>query len=67
MKDKNINKDKWTQHLQLGFEISAYVVIFFFIGYLLDNYFNSRPYLTLVGIFFAIVSVFYVIWKRFLR
>lgn len=60
-------KDSWQKYIQLGIEIAGYVVVFLFIGYFMDNYFNTRPYFMLVGIFFGIFSVFYVLWKRFLR
>lgn len=60
-------KDRWTDYLQLGFEVCIYVLVFFFLGYYLDKYLNTKPYIMLIGIFLGIFSVFYVIWKRFLR
>jgi len=60
-------RENWTEHLQLGLELAVGVIVFFFIGYIIDLYFNTKPYFTLIGSVFGIVSVFYIIWKRFLK
>ncbi len=61
------NKEDWKNYLQLGLEIALPVLFFFFAGYFLDKYFQTKPYLTLTGIVISICGVFYNIWKKFLR
>ncbi len=63
----NKNRDSWTDYIQLGIELSLYVVLFFFAGYIGDIYLKTKPYLTVTGAVFGILSVFYVLWKKFLR
>ncbi|MEW5951051.1 MAG: AtpZ/AtpI family protein [Elusimicrobia bacterium] len=60
-------EDNWTSYVQLGLELSLYVIIFSFLGFWLDYKLNTKPFLTLSGAFLGIISVFYVLWKRFLR
>lgn len=64
MKEKG---DFWTSYIQLGLELSISVLAFSAIGYWLDIKFSSKPWLTLSGSFIGIVSVFYILWKNFLR
>lgn len=64
MKEK---EDNWTSYVQLGLELSLYVIVFSFLGFWLDYKLNTKPFLTLSGAFLGIISVFYVLWKRFLR
>lgn len=66
MSDKK-NEENWTRYVQLGLELSSYVIVFFFVGYFIDFYFKTKPYFTVVGALFGILSVFYVLWKRFLK
>ncbi|MCX7648865.1 MAG: AtpZ/AtpI family protein [Elusimicrobiales bacterium] len=66
MPDKK-NEENWTGYLQLGLELSSYVIVFFFAGYFIDFYFETKPYFTVFGALFGILSVFYVLWKRFLK
>jgi|YelNatPaOPRAMG01_1025707.scaffolds.fasta_scaffold691839_2 F0F1-type ATP synthase assembly protein I len=62
---KKEKDDEWKNYLQLGFEITFYVIFFVFGGYYLDIYFSTKPYLTLVGTIFSIIALIYVLWKRF--
>lgn len=62
-----MNKENWTQYLQLGLELSLSVIIFLFIGYALDIFFNTKPFFTLGGVFFGLFSVFYILWKKFIK
>lgn len=64
MKEK---EDSWTSYVQLGLELSLYVIIFSFLGFWSDYKLNTKPFFTLSGAFLGIISVFYVLWKRFLR
>lgn len=57
----------WKKHLNLGLEIFGYVFFFFFSGYYLDSYLNTSPVFMVFGVIMAIVSVFYILWKRYLR
>jgi F0F1-type ATP synthase assembly protein I len=68
MEDKKIQKkDNWQKYLQLGLELSLYIIIFTFLGYYLDIKFSTKPYLTFTGVFLGMFGVFYSIWKKFLR
>lgn len=69
-KDENktfYEKQGWGLYVQLGIELAFYVIIFFFLGYFLDIRFNKKPYFTITAIVFGILSVFYNLWKRFLK
>lgn len=57
----------WKRHLNLGLEILSYVCVFFFSGYYLDLYFDTSPVFMIFGVAMAIVSVFYILWKRYLK
>ncbi|MGC8866615.1 MAG: AtpZ/AtpI family protein [Elusimicrobiales bacterium] len=61
-----IDKD-WKKHLNLGIEIAVYVCVFVFSGYYLDKYLCASPFFLLLSTIFAIISVFYVMWKRYLK
>lgn len=63
MKEEN----SWTAYAQLGLELSVSVLIFIFAGYFLDNKLSTRPWFTLSGAFLGIVSVFYILWKNFVK
>lgn len=61
-----IEKD-WKKHINLGLEIAGYVVFFVFGGYFLDVYFKTSPYMLALGCLFSVFSVFYIIWKRYIK
>uniref|UniRef100_A0A7C4M0G5 AtpZ/AtpI family protein n=1 Tax=candidate division CPR3 bacterium TaxID=2268181 RepID=A0A7C4M0G5_UNCC3 len=67
MSEKKKDNDNWTAYIQLGLELSSYVAAFFFAGYFLDVYFKTRPYFTVSGASLGVFSVFYILWKKFLR
>ncbi|NLH39686.1 MAG: AtpZ/AtpI family protein [Elusimicrobia bacterium] len=64
---KTLKADSWQRYLQLGLELSLYIIIFTFLGYYLDIKFETKPYLTFTGVFLGMFGVFYSIWKKFLR
>jgi len=61
------DEENWVRYVQLGLELSSYVIVFFFLGYFVDFYFKTKPYFTVAGSLFGILSVFYVLWKKFLK
>ncbi len=61
-----IDRD-WKRHINLGIEIAVSVFVFVFSGYYIDKYFNTSPFGILAGVMVGIISVFYIIWKRYLR
>ncbi|PIS46813.1 MAG: hypothetical protein COT17_06570 [Elusimicrobia bacterium CG08_land_8_20_14_0_20_51_18] len=62
-----MKKENWTDYLQIGLELSVSVLAFLAAGYFLDFKLGTKPFLTLGGAFLGISSVFYLLWKRFLR
>lgn len=60
-------RNDWRKHLNLGLEISVYVAVFAFIGYYLDKKTRLTPVFTVFGTVMSFLSVFYVIWKRYIK
>ena len=60
-------RSDWKKHLNLGLEIVSYVLVFFYGGYYLDKYLDTFPFFTLFGSAIAIISVFYTLWRRYIR
>lgn len=50
---------KTLQYSGLGVQLTATIVIFFFIGYWLDGVFDTKPVLMLVFTFLGFVGAFY--------
>lgn len=59
--------DNWQRYIQIGLELSTSVFVFSAIGIFLDKKLNTKPYLTISGIFLGISSVFYLLWKKFFK
>lgn len=60
--DKNYFK-----HLQIGLELAVFVLIGFYGGYKADRYFQTSPWLVLIGSFIGMGCGFYVVLRRLLR
>lgn len=55
---------KGTQFIGLGFEMVVPVVLLMYVGYRLDAWLGSRPYLFLLGAFLGFAVGFYRMLKR---
>ena len=53
----------YVEFLSLGGEIAAGIVVPIFIGYWLDSYFETSPWLLLVGCIVGIVNIFILIFQ----
>jgi F0F1-type ATP synthase assembly protein I len=53
-------------HVSLGFEIAAPVVLFMGAGYLLDGWVDSQPWFLLGGALVGIAVAFYNLFRRVL-
>ncbi len=53
----------YIEYLSLGGEIAIGISLPIFIGYWLDNYFDSSPWLLLVGCVVGIVNIFILIFQ----
>ncbi|WP_440998681.1 AtpZ/AtpI family protein [Fodinibius sp. SL11] len=53
----------YVEYLSLGGEIAAGLSVPIFIGYGLDSYFDTSPWLLLVGCLIGIVNIFILIFK----
>ncbi|WP_409070360.1 AtpZ/AtpI family protein [Aliifodinibius sp. S!AR15-10] len=53
---------KYTQFLSVGAEIAAAIILPIVLGYWLDDYFNTSPWLILTGCLVGIVNVMIVIF-----
>jgi ATP synthase protein I len=53
----------YVEFISLGGEIAGGILLPILIGYWLDNYFGSRPWLLLVGCLVGIVNVFILIFQ----
>lgn len=62
MKERKKPTD-YTEFLSLGGEIAAGIVVPIFIGYWLDSYFVTSPWLLLVGCVVGIVNIFILIFQ----
>lgn len=62
MKDGKKTTD-YIEYLSLGGEIAAGIAIPIFIGYWLDSYFDTSPWLLLIGCVVGIVNIFILIFQ----
>ena len=60
-KDDSISK--YASYLSLGLEIAVGIALPILIGYWLDDYFGTSPWLLLVGCLMGVVSVFVIIFR----
>ncbi|MEL7834892.1 AtpZ/AtpI family protein [Fodinibius sp. Rm-B-1B1-1] len=60
------NKKKptdYVEYISLGGEIAAALAVPIFLGYWLDTYFDTSPWLILVGCLVGIVNIFILIFQ----
>ncbi|MDZ7694415.1 MAG: AtpZ/AtpI family protein [Balneolaceae bacterium] len=57
------NNNLYTQYISLGAEIAAAILLPILVGYWLDDYFQTSPWLILAGCFVGIVNVMLVIYR----
>lgn len=62
MKERERPTD-YIEFISLGGEIAAGIVIPILIGYWLDNYFETSPWLLLIGCVVGIVNIFILIFQ----
>ena len=62
MSEKN-TLSKYAPYLSLGLEIAVGVALPVIIGYWLDNYFGSSPWLVLTGCLLGMINVFVIIFR----
>lgn len=62
MKDRQKPTD-YIEFLSLGGEIAAGILVPIFIGYWLDDYFETSPWLLLVGCVVGVVNIFILIFR----
>ena len=55
---------KGTQFIGLGFEMVVPIVLLMYVGYRLDAWLGSKPWLFLLGAFLGIAVGFYGMFKR---
>ena len=55
----NHDRKMMSKFFSLGLEFAGVSFIFGFFGYKADQYFGTMPWLTLAGIFFALVGLVY--------
>jgi ATP synthase protein I len=53
----------YAEYISLGAEIAGALLVPIFIGYWLDEYFETSPWLLLVGCLTGIVNIFILIFK----
>jgi len=61
MKDQ---KPNWLQLSSIGFQIAASLLLFGWIGYLIDKKFSTEPIGLLIGLLIGGLASLYQIWKR---
>ncbi|TYP95010.1 ATP synthase protein I [Fodinibius salinus] len=62
MNDQKSSTD-YLKYLSLGLEIAVGLTLPIFVGYFLDLYFESSPWLLLVGCMVGIVNIFLLIFR----
>jgi len=62
MSKKNL-LSKYAPYLSLGMEIAVGITLPIFIGYWLDGYWGSTPWLLLTGCLVGIINVFIIIFR----
>jgi len=53
----------YVEYISLGGEIAGSMLLPILIGYWLDNYFGTDPWLLLIGVFVGVVNVFILIFQ----
>ena len=61
--DDQKNKKKFTAAIGFGTEFAAGVILLTFIGYKVDEKYETGETFTLVGVFLGIFYGFYQVWK----
>lgn len=56
-------KASWLQFSSIGFQIAASLLLFGWIGYLIDNFFSINPIGLVVGLVIGGLASLYQIWK----
>ena len=56
-------KNNWLRLSYVGFQIAASILLFGWIGYLIDKYFNFSPYGLIAGLLIGAILSLYSIWK----
>lgn len=57
------NLSDYTEYLSLGAEIAAALLVPILLGYWLDGYFSTSPWLLLIGCLVGIVNIFILIFQ----
>lgn len=68
--DRHEDKSRWQELVSggsVGIELVASVLIGTFIGYRLDLYFHTKPWLMVVGLFLGALAGFYNLYKVTIR
>jgi F0F1-type ATP synthase assembly protein I len=55
--------EEYSKYLGLGAEIVALLVVPIIIGFLIDNYFNTKPYGILIGSLIGMIGFFVLVLK----
>jgi F0F1-type ATP synthase assembly protein I len=55
---------KGAKYMSLGFEMALPIVLLMYVGYRLDAWLGSKPWLFLLGAFLGIAVGFYSMFKR---
>lgn len=61
-RDKNLIS-KYAEYLSLGLEIAVGITAPILIGYWLDTYFNTSPWLLLAGCIVGMVNIFIILFR----
>ena len=59
----SVPKNNWLRLSYIGFQIAISILLFGWIGYLVDKYFDFSPYGLLVGLLIGGILSLYGIWK----
>ncbi|WP_445664846.1 AtpZ/AtpI family protein [Fodinibius sp. AD559] len=59
----NKKSTDYLEYVSLGGEIAAALLVPILLGYWLDSYFDTSPWLLLVGCLIGIVNIFILIFK----
>ena len=59
----SVPKNNWLRLSYIGFQIAISILLFGWIGYLVDKYFDFSPYGLLIGLLIGGILSLYGIWK----